>query len=370
MKKSLWELVGGPRARACRSSAIAIALALLIGVLLGGFQVPQVAAVHAQTTISKQQNGATIRTQAQDGMAHLDVFVRGADNALWHRSTNLATGIASPWHSLGGHIDSAPSVVSWGPGRIDVFARDFLSTNKTNGFLDHVWFDNGKWSQWETLAPPTSTSWLIIETVHPLTSAPTVASWGPGRLDVFAFVGHALVHKWFNNGWHDWETLSNGNFVGDPAAISWGQGRIDVFVRSSYANALEDKVFDHGRWTNWQDLGGILTSSPAVTSAVPGQLHVFVRNTANGLSERTFWAGRWGGWENIDSNTINSSPAAAIVKGGDGVGDGRLSVFALGFNRMLWENFKKAGYWAHWNPLQPPPAGLSTSAPAALFVIY
>jgi hypothetical protein len=54
------------------------------------------------------------------GSGRLDVFVRGSDNALWHRWYD---GSWSAWESLGGHLTSDPTAASWGRDRIDVFAR-------------------------------------------------------------------------------------------------------------------------------------------------------------------------------------------------------------------------------------------------------
>ena len=62
---------------------------------------------HAQTTPSQATN------------THLDVYVRGSDSAVWHKSfDNNAWG---EWESLGGRIESTPAAVSWSPGRRDVF---------------------------------------------------------------------------------------------------------------------------------------------------------------------------------------------------------------------------------------------------------
>ena len=58
----------------------------------------------------------------------LDVFVRGTDNALWHKWWQNAW---SGWESLGGVLLSAPGAVSWGTDRIDTFVEG------TNGALWH-----------------------------------------------------------------------------------------------------------------------------------------------------------------------------------------------------------------------------------------
>ncbi|MFN7139522.1 MAG: N-acetylmuramoyl-L-alanine amidase, partial [Limisphaerales bacterium] len=54
------------------------------------------------------------------GANRLDVFVRGADNALWQRTYDHGW---LGWNSLGGSITSDPASVSWNSNRIDVFAR-------------------------------------------------------------------------------------------------------------------------------------------------------------------------------------------------------------------------------------------------------
>jgi hypothetical protein len=46
------------------------------------------------------------------------------------------------WESLGGELASAPAACSWGPNRIDVFARG------SRGDLLHASWDGSRWS-WE-----------------------------------------------------------------------------------------------------------------------------------------------------------------------------------------------------------------------------
>ena len=68
--------------------------------------------------------------------SEIDAFVRGTDNALWHKWWN---GRWSQWEDLGGILTSAPTVSSWSEGRLDVFARG------TDNSLIHKWW-NGNWS--------------------------------------------------------------------------------------------------------------------------------------------------------------------------------------------------------------------------------
>ena len=74
------------------------------------------------------------------------------------------------------------------------------------------------WHDWEDLGGPIS-------------AAPAVSSWAPGRLDCFVRgVDGNVYHKWFSKGWHGWEKLG-GPIVGAPTAVSWGPNRIDLFAR-------------------------------------------------------------------------------------------------------------------------------------------
>ncbi|HEY1616425.1 MAG TPA: hypothetical protein VGG25_02340 [Streptosporangiaceae bacterium] len=63
---------------------------------------------------------------------HLDVFVRGTDNAIWHTQWNGSNW--SSWDSRGKTIVSSPASVSWGVYRIDLFGLG------TDGNLYHQYY--------------------------------------------------------------------------------------------------------------------------------------------------------------------------------------------------------------------------------------
>lgn len=65
----------------------------------------------------------------------LDLFVRGADNGLWHRWYPAPGNVWSAWEPLGGYITSGPSAVSWGANRIDIVAR------AADNSLTHWWYE-------------------------------------------------------------------------------------------------------------------------------------------------------------------------------------------------------------------------------------
>jgi hypothetical protein len=93
--------------------------------------------------------------------------------------------------------------------------------------------------------------------VIPLTSSPSVASPGAGRLNIFARGddGH-LWGIWFAGGWGSWGDdgccLSNG--VTNPvAAVAQGDLTIDVFVTGTQHD-LYRKHWDGSTWSDWQYL--------------------------------------------------------------------------------------------------------------------
>ena len=245
---------------------------------------------------------------------HLDVFVRGGDNALYHRWFQDSW---SEWESLGGILTSDPTTVSWGNDRIDVFARG------GDNALYHKWFDGG-WSEWESLGGE-----LIF--------GPDVCSAHVGHLDVFVRgADNALWHKWFQDSWSEWESLG-GILTSDPTAVSWGNDRIDVFARGA-DNALWHKWFD-GSWSEWESLGGILTSSPDVCSARAGHLDVYVRGADNTLWHKWFAENGWSDWESL-GGFLTSDPTAVSW------GNDRIDVFARGGDNALYHKWFDGG----WKP--------------------
>lgn len=129
-------------------------------------------------------------------------------------------------------------------------------------------------------------------------------------------------------GWSEWEDLG-GVLTSAPAAVSWGPNRIDVFVRGQN-NSLWHKWWDGSRWSEWEDLGGgVITSGPGAASTASNRLEVFARGANNQLLFRTWNGITWSGWRSLGGE-ITSEPAA-VSWGGN-----RLDVFARGLNNHLW----------------------------------
>jgi hypothetical protein len=112
--------------------------------------------------------GTSMPAAVSWGNGRIDLFVRGTDNAIY---TKAWIGYWYPaqagWYGLGGDMSSGPTVASYQPNRLDVFA-----TSAIDGNLLHRTWDNN-WQPWGTMgfAAP---------------SQPAAISWGLGRIDLWA----------------------------------------------------------------------------------------------------------------------------------------------------------------------------------------
>jgi SpoIID/LytB domain protein len=275
----------------------------------------------------------------------------GGDVEVTGDAFRIAFGLRSNWFTptsgvsfhtyepLGGSLASAPAAASWGGGRIDVFAQ-----GPNNSFV-HKWFD-GTWRGFETLSGT-------------ITAAPAVSTWGQNHLDAFVRgTDNGLWHRAYDSGWApDWTGLGGG-LASAPASASWQPGRIDVFVRGT-DNQLWHKWFDGG-WSAWESLGGVITSAPAVTSWSPGRLDVFARGSDNALWHR-YYQGGWSAWESL-GGVLTAGPGAAAWA------PGRLDVFVRGTDNALWQKFYEGGwstYEGHGGVLAGEP-GVSSWGPQRL----
>jgi hypothetical protein len=98
------------------------------------------------------------------GFDRIDIFYRGQNQHLWHKSWDGAQ-----WNNevnLGGVLTSDPAVASWSTNRLDIFYR---------GQNQHLWHKSWDGAQWNN----------EVDLGGVPTSDPAVASWGLKRLDVF-----------------------------------------------------------------------------------------------------------------------------------------------------------------------------------------
>ncbi|SRR5258708_4426516 len=115
----------------------------------------------------------------------------------------------------------------------------------------------------------TPTAFMILPTMQGGINLVTPASH-----PIFVFVrgeDGLLYFKVYQNGnWTDWKSLqppSVGITTDSPSVIAQDDSRLDLFVRGQDGAAWHI-VYDGARWSNWESLGGKLTSGP---SAVMGR---------------------------------------------------------------------------------------------------
>jgi hypothetical protein len=117
-------------------------------------------------------------------MMSADVFVV-ADDGKTYRAHFYGSGWTST-ENLGGEAVSGPGACAYG-NRLDVFVR---------GPLGNLWqksFNNNSWS-----------TWTALDGAITFQGDPEAVTWGSGRIDVFAVGSDLAVwHKYFDaGGWH------------------------------------------------------------------------------------------------------------------------------------------------------------------------
>lgn len=106
---------------------------------------------------------------------------------------------------------------------------------------------------------------------------------------------------------------------------------MDVFVRGSDYQ-LYHKFWDASiGWSNWEALGGILTSAPDVASCSVGHLDVFVRGTDNGIWNKYWNGSSWSAWTPL-GGTWTSNVSAICRPGNTGI----IDLFMRGTDNTVW----------------------------------
>jgi hypothetical protein len=199
------------------------------------------------------------------GPGRLDVFARSSTNVVWQRWFD---GGWRPWADLGFTASSPVAATSWASGRLDLFFRDPATSRLRHRYYQNGWNDGG-----------------LVGTSTIQAGALTAAAWEPGRIDIFQRGANSeLRHIWYANGWaSDWvtEAGTSGDVASAPSAVAWGPGRLDVFWRSAANNSLQHWWYDNGLHP-LDPLGGeLLASAPTAASRGTGLLDVFYLSGSN-----------------------------------------------------------------------------------------
>lgn len=226
-------------------------------------------------------------------------------------------GKTSIWRPHGGALTTTPAIVSWGPGRLDVFARG------TDGAAWQVAYD-GTWRDWRSMGGQ-------------FPAEVTALAPYAGRLDLFVrgMTGDVCQAWWDGSKWNGWAS-HGGVITSNVCALAPFQGRWDVFVRGT-DGALWQR-WAHDGWSPWTRLGGQITGTPTALYE-GGRWYVFARGDDGALwlcATQPDWS-----WTRLDGGIIGE-PAAVSC------GAGCVDVFARAADNTLWTRSLRDGAWQPW----------------------
>ena len=218
--------------------------------------------------------------------------------------------------AFAGTVTGAPSVASWGADRLDVFGRG------PDGRLYGQFWNGTTWSQLS----------VLNMSMSKMVGNPVALSYGFQKLVVFfRTVDNRLrAAVWVNSELAWGEVDFGGYIVGTPAAISWGADNIDVFARGT-DGTLKTASLHAGTLTTLWSLGTEkFLGDPAVASWGPGRLDVFVRGTDRALWTKSWDGSQWSGYTQLGTEEFLGDPAAVSWA------YNRISVFVRGTNSHLY----------------------------------
>ncbi|KAK8093514.1 carbohydrate-binding protein [Apiospora hydei] len=142
--------------------------------------------------------------------SRLDVFaVSRVNNHLMHTFKEAETDKWSEYEDLKGFVTVPPTVVSWAPGRLDVFVRG------GDAGLWHLSFGDGKWSPWQRISGTTRIQ-------------------GKGESLYKTYDG--VAQKWLPDD-DGFTTLIPGGLVGPPSPMADGS-EVQVFAYNSQTQIM------------------------------------------------------------------------------------------------------------------------------------
>lgn len=200
------------------------------------------------------------------GSGHVEVFVVGADNAVWHKW--FINGAWSGWESLGGQATSSPSAASLHYGHIDLFVRG------ADMGLWHRWQDwpaGAGWQNWSSLGGGLRSG--------PAAVAPNFAFQQAGKDRLFVFVvadnGALYGIGWSPAGWGGWVYMGEeGSFTSDLTAVSLGPDNVNLFWRGTQQQ-LVHKYWNGSAWSSRLSYDGVMGEAPRATTYGNQQLAIF-----------------------------------------------------------------------------------------------
>ena len=160
-------------------------------------------------------------------------------------------------------------------------------------------------------------------------------------------------------GWQSqWDSLG-GVFTSEPAVASWSSDRLDVFgTGTDYA--MYHKAWDGSSWSSdWEVLGGTFTSPPAVVSWGVGRLDIFGLGTDFAVWHLSYDSstGWQQGWDSLGGGPFKTPPVV-VSRASD-----RLDVFAVASgDNAIWHKSWSGSSWSDWASIGKPVGEVSSSS--------
>jgi hypothetical protein len=272
------------------------------------------------------------------GPGSMYVFVRAADGTILER--HLAAGAWTEWAAIPGlDAQSGPAAAAF-MGTIQLFAR-----GPGLGSLWHNSLQDGRWSGWVEVPG------------GPVASAPAlVQRRGREILDVAVRgTDNSIRHRWLtpsqNPPWSGWDELG-GNLTSAPAIVSWRTDQLDVWSRGTEGNIYGRYAYQ-APWGDWYGVpgGAQALGAPTVVSRDTNQFDLFIRWIDNTVHLRHWDSGAgWGAWTRVDYQPVDSSPAVASDQ------PSRMTIFARigdGIQTRTWSALPTPN-WSPWTSLGTP----------------
>jgi len=260
-----------------------------------------------------------------------ELFALGYDNQIYHKWVNY-DGTWSNWVSLGGNFSTGAQAVRNVDGRLEVFAigNDDQMYHNFQTSAGSVYQDN-----WIPLGGPFAGSPSVL-----LNSEGNIVVFARGKISRSLMYNHQ-VHNATAVYWAGWSNLG-GILTSGPSAVLTAESLIHVFVRGVDKGLFEKRQVPTQAgtvaWSKYDGLGGLLASHPAVPAALNpvNLLEIFVRQ-----ADRAIWYKKqtatthetdsvsWSEWQSLGGK-MSSGPSVIVNR------EGLIEVFSRGMNREIF----------------------------------
>jgi hypothetical protein len=282
----------------------------------------------------------------------VELFAIGKDDQLYHNWQQTAGGVYQEnWVPLGGPFSGSPSVLLNSEGNIVIFARGKISRSLMYNHQVH----NATavfWAGWANLGGI-------------LTSGPSSVLTAESLVHVFVRgVDKGLFEKKqvaTHSGTVAWSKFDGlGGLLASHPSVPTALNPVnllEIFVRQAdraiwYKKQLATTVHDADSvtWSEWQSLGGKMSSGPAVVINVDGLIEVFSR----GMNREIFVkrqadhdSPEYHLWESLQGDSA-STPNALLHP------NGSLHLLFRGTDKKIYHKIRGSGHlqWSEWAALE------------------